>query len=107
MDVSLKIAMGQLYSKSDDLAEFIVLAATKELNSVCNYAVQHNDEIKIENEKVLNGMEDGEDEFRNENGPLSDLDKVVYERCRRTSFLYIALCLQLPDQVSELFQIGR
>jgi symplekin len=102
-DMALKLVMNVLYTKSPDLANHVVAAATNELERASNFACEVSDSIRKSNEEAL--MKKPELSM-NPLQPLSETEKIALDRVKKPANLFMALCIRQPEMIKNLMKFS-
>ena len=96
---ALKLVMNVIYPKNDELADYVVDAVTKELESAASFATATLLRVKEANDKV-------ESKPKSALLPSSEEEKVALESIRKPVVLYMALCVRRVDMIKYLLELS-
>mmetsp|Transcript_21390 Transcript_21390/g.53011 ORF Transcript_21390/g.53011 Transcript_21390/m.53011 type:complete len:1402 (+) Transcript_21390:120-4325(+) len=101
---ALKLVINMLYPRSQIIADYVVEAATAELESISNFAQENYKLIQ----KANRDAKENENETSRQSPvvPESEEEKEAMDKARKPTILFMALCIRRPELIRKLFELS-
>jgi symplekin len=99
---ALKLVINMLYPRSQTMADYVVEAATSELEFISKYAQENYSKIQ----KANRDAKESEALRQSPLAPDSEEEKEAMDKARKPTILFMALCIRRPELIKTLFELS-